>query len=144
VALGCTAKDSAVWILTDGAGILRKDGKTLNELEVTAEQLTAIIKMVDKGDINRTAGRKILIAVIEKGVDPVEYCKAEGLDRKVDMSAIEAVIDGVIATNAAAVADYKSGKEKALQAIFGACMRELKGAGDPTVIKATLEQKLKA
>ena len=45
--------------------------------------------------------------------------------------------------NSAAVADYKSGKEKALQAIFGACMRELKGAGDPAVIKSTLEQKLK-
>ena len=36
-----------------------------------------------------------------------------------------------------------SKKEKALQAIFGACMRQLKGAGDPAVIKATLEQKLK-
>ncbi len=143
IALGCNAKDSAVWILTDCAGILRKDGKTLNELEVTAEQLSAIIKMVDSGDINRTAGRKILIAVIEDGVDPVEYCKAEGLDRKVDMSAIEAVIDEVIATNPTAVADYKGGKEKALQAIFGACMRQLKGAGDPATIKATLEQKLK-
>ena len=143
VALGCNAKDSAVWILTDCAGILRKDGKTLNDLEVTAEQLSAIIKMVDKGDVNRTAGRKILIAVIEEGVDPVAYCKEQGLDRKVDMSAIEAVIDEVIANNAAAVADYKSGKEKALQAIFGACMRQLKGAGDPAVIKATLEQKLK-
>ena len=143
VALGCNAKDSAVWILTDCAGILRKDGKTLNELEITAEQLTTIIKMVDSGDINRTAGRKILIAVIENGVDPVAYCKEQGLDRKVDMTAIEAVIDNVIAANSAAVADYKSGKEKALQAIFGACMRELKGAGDPAVIKSTLEQKLK-
>ncbi|MBE6761327.1 MAG: Asp-tRNA(Asn)/Glu-tRNA(Gln) amidotransferase subunit GatB [Ruminococcaceae bacterium] len=143
IALGCNAKDSAVWILTDCAGILRKDGKTLNELEVTAEQLSAIIKMVDSGDINRTAGRKILIAVIEDGVDPVQYCKEQGLDRKVDMSAIEAVIDEVIAANPTAVADYKGGKEKALQAIFGACMRQLKGAGDPATIKATLVQKLK-
>ena len=62
---------------------------------------------------------------------------------KFDSSAIDSVIDKVIAENEKAVADYKSGKEKALQAIFGACMRQLKGAGDPAVIKATLEQKLK-
>ena len=45
--------------------------------------------------------------------------------------------------NAAAVADFKGGKEKALMALFGKCMKELKGAGDPTVIKALLEEKLK-
>ena len=54
---------------------------------------------------------------------------------------IEAVIDKIIAANEQAVADYKSGKVKALQALFGACMKELKGAGDPSVIKATLEEK---
>ena len=62
---------------------------------------------------------------------------------KVDEGAILAVVKAAIDANPAAVADYKSGKEKALQAIFGACMRQLKGAGDPAVIKATLEQKLK-
>ena len=143
VALGCNPKDTAVWILTDCAGVLRKDGKTLNELEVTAEQLAAIIKMVDNGDINRAAGRKILIAVVEQGVDPVAYCKEQGLDRKVDSSALEAVIDKVLESNPQAVEDYKNGKLKAMQALFGACMKELRGSGDPAVIKELLENKLK-
>ena len=46
--------------------------------------------------------------------------------------------------NEKAVADFKSGKEKALMALFGACMKELRGAGDPAVIKELLEKKLKA
>ena len=37
---------------------------------------------------------------------------------------------------------YKSGKTKAIQALFGMCMRQLKGAGDPAVIKQALENKL--
>ena len=143
VALGCNPKDAAVWILTDCAGVLRKDGKSLNELTVTAEKLTAIIKMVDSGSINRNAGKKILIAVVEKDVDPVEYCKAEGLDRKVDTSAIDSVIDKVILENPKAIEDFKNGKVKAKQALFGACMKELKGAGDPAVINSMLDQKLK-
>ena len=40
-------------------------------------------------------------------------------------------------------ADFKAGKEKALGALFGAAMKELRGAGDPAVIKELLENKLK-
>ena len=142
VALGCNAKDTASWILTDCAGILRKDGKTLNDLNATAEQLCAVIKMTDEGKINRNIGKKMLIALIEEGTDPMTYYKENGLDKKLDTSAIDGVIDGVIANNPQAVEDYKNGKVKAIQALFGSCMKELKGAADPAVIKATLEAKL--
>ncbi len=143
VALGCNAKDTAAWILTDCAGVLRKDGKTLNDLTMTAEMLATIIKSVVDGKINRNAGKKAIIAFVEEGVDPAEYIKSQGLDKKFDASAIDSVIDNVIAQNEKAVADYKSGKEKALMSIFGACMKELRGAGDPAVIKQLLEEKLK-
>ena len=143
VAMGSNAKDAAGWILTDCAGILRKDGKTLNDLVITADKLFAVINMVDKGDINRNAGKKILIAVVEQGVDPVEYCKDQGLDKKVDTAQLGAIIDKVIAENTQSVTDYKNGKVKAMGAIFGACMKELKGAGDPATIKTLLEEKLK-
>ena len=144
IAMGCNPKDTAAWILTDCAGVLRKDGKTLNDLTMTAETLATIIKKVDSGEINRNAGKKVLIAVVEDNVDPMEYIKAQGLDKKFDSSAIESVIDTVIAQNEKAVADFKSGKEKALMSIFGACMKELRGAGDPAMIKEILEKKLKA
>ena len=142
VAMGCNPKDTATWILTDCAGVLRKDGKTLNDLTMSAETLATIIKMVDSGEINRNAGKKVLIAVVEDNVDPKEFVKAQGLDKKFDSSAIDSVIDKVIAENEKAVADYKSGKEKALMALFGACMKELRGAGDPAVIKELLTKKL--
>lgn len=142
VATGISAKDAAAWILTDCAGILRKDGKSFNDLAVTADKLSAIIKAVESGDINRNAGKKVLIAVVESDVDPVAYIKENGLDKKFDSSAIDGVIDTVIANNPQAIEDFKNGKTKAAQALFGACMRELKGAGDPAVIKELLDKKL--
>ena len=142
VAMGCNSKDVAAWILTDCAGVLRKDGKTLNDLTMTAETLATIIKMVDSGKINRNAGKKVLIAVVEDNVDPEEFVKSQGLDKKFDSSAIDSVIDKVIAENPKAVEDFKGGKTKALQALFGACMKELRGAGDPSVIKEILEKKM--
>jgi len=142
VAMGCDAKNAAGWILTDCVGILRKNGKLLGDLEITAEELSAIIKMVDSGDVNRMSGRKILTAVLEEGVDPVAYCKENGLDAKVDTSVIEGIMDRVFAENTQAIEDYKNGKVKAKQALFGACMRELKNTADTAVIKEILEKKL--
>ena len=53
------------------------------------------------------------------------------------------VVEKAIAANPKAVEDYRNGKEKAIQAVFGACMKELRGTGDPATIKKILEEKLK-
>ena len=141
---GCDAKNTAAWILTDCAGILRKNGKLISDLDISADDLVAIIKMVDSGDVNRQSGRKILTAVLEEGVDPATYCKENGLDAKVDESAIEKVIEKVIAENTKAVEDFKGGKVKAKQALFGACMKELKGTANTDVIRELLDRKLES
>ena len=143
VSMGCDAKDSAAWILTDCAGILRKNGKTLDDIEVSANDLSTIMKMVSDGKINRSSGKLALTAVIEEGVDPVAYIRENGFDRQIDASDIDAVVDKVLSENQKAIDDYKSGKTKAFQALFGACMKELKGAGNHAMIKELLEQKLK-
>lgn len=143
IALGCNAKDAAAWILTDCAGILRKAGLKLKDLAITADGLSYLIKMVESGKLNRGAAKKVLIAVIEQGADPKEYCEQAGFTAEIDNSVIKSVIDKAIEANPQAVADYKAGKEKALMAIFGACMKELKGNGDPQVIRAMLTEKLK-
>ena len=142
IAKGCTAKEASSWILTECVGLLRKDGKTIDELNISSDKMATIIKMVESGEINRISGKKILVAVFESDVDPVAYCKENGFDNKVDLSKVETVIDDMIKDNPQAVADYKGGKVKAFQSIFGACMRELKGIVDPAVIKETLENKL--
>ena len=142
VSLGCDAKNAAGWLLTDCAGILRKNGKLLGDLEICPEDLAAIIKMVDNGQVNRMSGRKILTAVIETGADPVAYCKENALDARVDISTIESVMDNVFKENAKAVEDYKNGKVKAKQALFGACMKALKNTADTAVIRELLEDKL--
>ena len=99
--------------------------------------------MVADGKINRGAGKKVLTAVIEKDVDPEEFARENSLDANTDESAVAAVVDKVLAADPKSVEDYKNGKTKVFQALFGACMRELRGTADPMVIKKLLEEKLK-
>ena len=142
IAAGYEAKTGAAWILTDCAGILRKNGLVLGDLKISAKKLARIIELVEKGEINRGAGKKVLAAVIEKDVDPDEFCKENSLASQGDKSALEAVVVKVLESNPNAVSDYKGGKVKAFQSLFGGCMRELRGNGDPAVIKELLEAKL--
>lgn len=142
VKAGCPAKEAAAWILTEAAGILRKNGKTIGELDIGADKLSVIIKLVNGGSITRAAGKKVLIAVIENGVDPEEYCRENAMSAQSDEGLILAAVTKAIENNPKSVADFKGGKTKAFQALFGACMKELRGNGDPAVIKALLEKEL--
>ncbi len=142
VASGRKPTDTAAWILTDCAGILRRGGKVIGELDIAPEALSYIIGMVDEGKINRGVGKKVLSAVIEKGVSPEQYIKEQALDAKVDESLILETVRNVLTENTKAVADYLGGKEKALQSLFGGCMKVLRGKGDPAVIRELLVKEI--
>ncbi len=139
---GIDVKAATGWILTDCIGILKRNGMLAKDLVIDAKKLSQIIKMTQSGDITRNAGKKVLSAVILEDVDPVKFCKENNLNAQTDISAIETVVDKVIQANPQAVADYKGGKEKALQSLFGGVMRELRGTGSPEIINKLLAEKL--
>lgn len=142
VGFGASAKDVAAWILTDCAGILRKKGMLLSDLQIEAKKFARIIELTADGTITRGAGKKLLTAVIEEDVDPDEYRKAHELDAQADESVIENIIKGVLANNQDTVDAYKAGKTKLFQALVGATMRELRGNGDPATVNAILKKLL--
>ena len=142
VASGRKPADTAAWILTDCAGILRRNGRVIGELDIAPDALSYIIGTVDEGKINRGVGKKVLSAVIEKGVSPEQFIKEQALDAKVDESAILDIVKKVITENDKAVSDYLGGKTKALQSLFGSCMKLLRGKGDPAVIRELLEKEV--
>ena len=142
VSLGREPKSVASWILTECMSRMHYLG--IETLSIAPAKLARIIELVDTAEITRNAGKKVLAAVFEKDVDVDKYCEEQGLNAKVDSAVIEATVDRIIADNPQAVADYKGGKVKAMQALFGLIMRELKGVGDPAVIRSLLESKLNA
>ncbi len=142
VELGCNPSDTASWILTDCSGILRRCGKVLRDLDIFPDSLAYIIKVTTEGKINRNAGKKVLSAVIENGVSPEQYIREKSLDEAIDDTVIEETVKKVIASETKAVSDYLGGKTKALQSLFGSCMKELKGKGDPAIVKVLLEKEI--
>ena len=65
-----------------------------------------------------------------------------GLKQMNDSGALEAIIDGVLATNADNIAQYRAGKDKAFNALVGQVMKASKGKANPGQVNELLKKKL--
>jgi len=132
------AKEAANWLISDCMKILNKKQMTVDMLNISGDALGQLIQLVADGKVGSANGKKILAAMFEEEIDPAAYAEQNGLIISNDTGNIKAVIKTVVDADPKSVADYKSGKEKALMALFGKCMRELKGNCDPQVLRELL------
>ncbi|UJP08145.1 MAG: Asp-tRNA(Asn)/Glu-tRNA(Gln) amidotransferase GatCAB subunit B, partial [Nitrosomonas sp.] len=77
---------------------------------------------------------------LDKNVDAI--ITAKGLKQISDDSAIEKIVDQVLAANAQQVADYHAGKEKAFNSLVGQIMKATQGKANPAQVNAMLKKKL--
>jgi len=68
--------------------------------------------------------------------------EAKGLKQMSDSGALEAIIDGVLATNEKNIAEYRAGKDKAFNALVGQVMKASQGKANPAQVNALLKTKL--
>ena len=71
-----------------------------------------------------------------------QLIEAKGLKQISDAGALEAIIDEVLANNAKSVEEFRSGKQKAFNALVGQCMKATKGKANPAQVNELLRKKL--
>ena len=129
------AKEAANWLITNCMNLLNRKQMTADMLKINGKALGVLIKLVSDGTVSHANGKKILEVMFDEDIDPKAYAEENGYIVSNDTGKIEDVVRAIVAANPKSVADYKNGKEKALMAIFGQCMRELKGNCDPAVLR---------
>ncbi|MBE6650118.1 MAG: Asp-tRNA(Asn)/Glu-tRNA(Gln) amidotransferase subunit GatB [Ruminococcaceae bacterium] len=132
------AKEAANYLISDIMNLLNKKQMTVDMLTLDGKSLGELINLVTEGKVSRPNAKKILAVMFDEGVNPAEYAEKEGFIVSNDTGKIEEVIAAAIASDPKAVADFKGGKEKALMALFGKCMKELKGNCDPQTLREML------
>ena len=133
-----SAKEAANWLISDCMSLLNKRQLTADQLTVNGTALGQLIKLVTDGKVGRGNAKKILEALFDADLDPAKYAEENGFIVSNDTGLIDKVIKEAVASDPKAVADFKSGKEKALMALFGKCMKQLKGNCDPQVLRTML------
>ena len=93
----------------------------------------------DAQDIVQSAFEKLWVNP-ELEIDAL--IESEGLKQVSDSGLIETMIDEVLKNNQAMVDEYRSGKEKAFNALVGQIMKASKGKANPGQVNELLRQKL--
>ena len=132
--------ESANLIIGDIMRLLKTTNTLPDNLKTDPKKLAYLVKLVHEKKINRTAYKEAVEAVFINDCEPQKYIEENNLLMVEDSGALQALTAEVIAANPKIVEDYKSGKEKALGALIGQCMKRLQGRGNPDAIKESLLQ----
>lgn len=106
-----------------------EEDKEKFDLPVSAEEMAELVKLVDGGKINITLAQKTLSAMAEEGKPVSAYIKPEDV-AGMDEGELEKICRQAVEANAGAVADFKSGKEKAIFALYGFVKKATQGKAD--------------
>ena len=139
---GAEPKQAANWVMGAVSAKLNSEEKAITESPVSAAQLASLLKRIADNTISNNAAKQVFEAMWlgEGEVDAI--IEAKGLKQVSDTGAIEAIIDEVLAANPAMVEEFKSGKEKAFNALVGQCMKASKGKANPAQVNEILKKKL--
>jgi len=141
---GAEAKPAANWVMGAISAKLNAEEKTLAASPVAAESLAALIKRITDNTISNNAAKQVFEAMWNGEGEVDAIIEAKGLKQVSDTGAIEAIIDEVLAANAAMVEEFKAGKEKAFNALVGQAMKASKGKANPAQVNEVLKNKLGA
>jgi len=139
------AKDSkkvANWLINTVLGKLNETFLTIDESPVTATALRDLVDLVEAGTISNNQAKEVFTALWESPEKaPADIAKSMGFE-PADNSAIEAIIDEVIAANPDKVAEITGGNPKMANWLTGQVMKASKGKANPKMVTDTINAKL--
>jgi aspartyl-tRNA(Asn)/glutamyl-tRNA(Gln) amidotransferase subunit B len=129
--------------MVDLAARLNRENRDIVDSPVAPEQLGGLIARIADQTISNNIAKKVFEALWNgEGRTADEIIEKQGLRQITDTGAIETLIDEVLAANAAMVAEFRAGKEKAFNALVGQAMKATKGKANPQQVNELLRKKL--
>ena len=134
-------KLAANWVINELFGRLNKEGRDIAGSPVSTAQLAGIVDLIGEGTISGKIAKELFEIVWTEGGDPRALVEARGMKQVTDLSAIEKVVDEIIAANPDKVAQAKA-KPQALGWFVGQVMKSSGGKANPQAVNDLLKSKL--
>jgi len=129
----------------DLSGALNRDGLTIDQSPVSAQQLGGLIARVADNTISGKIAKDVFEALFKgEGASADAIIEDRGLKQITDTGAIEGFVDQVIADNPDQVQQYLDGKTKIVGFLVGQVMKASKGKANPKEVNQMLVAKLDA
>jgi aspartyl-tRNA(Asn)/glutamyl-tRNA(Gln) amidotransferase subunit B len=141
VAQGRDAKSAANWVINELTGRLNKEGKEIVSSPMSAAQLGGILDLIASGAISGKIAKDLFEIVWSEGGDPAAIVEARGMKQVTDLSAIEAVVDDILAKNPGKVEEAKA-NPKLIGWFVGQIMKASGGKANPQAVNDLLKRRL--
>lgn len=135
-------KAASNWIMVELLRELNEAKLEVDKSPIKAAQLAELIKMIDSKEISGKMAKDVFLEMWKTSKPPGEIVKSKGMAQITDTSAIEKIVDQVMASSAQAVADYRGGKTKLFGFFVGQVMKASKGQANPEMVNQILQKKL--
>jgi aspartyl-tRNA(Asn)/glutamyl-tRNA(Gln) amidotransferase subunit B len=132
--LGAAPQAASNWIANDLLRELAAAKQTLGESQVQPAHIAGLVKLVDSGVISNSIAKEVFVTMFQTGDLPDVIVEKQGLKQSTDTGALGKWVAEAIAANPRAVAEFKTGNEKALNAIKGAVMKASAGKANPQLV----------
>ncbi|MDY3197602.1 MAG: Asp-tRNA(Asn)/Glu-tRNA(Gln) amidotransferase subunit GatB, partial [Pseudomonadaceae bacterium] len=113
------AKLAANWVMGELSSLLNKSDIEIDQSPVSAEQLGGMILRIKDNTISGKIAKMVFEAMANGEGDADQIIEARGLKQVTDTGAIEAMLDEVLAANAAQVEQYRASDEAKRGKMFG-------------------------
>ena len=147
-AAGSDAKLAANWIMGELSARLNAEDRAIQDSPVSADQLAGMIARLKDGTISSKMAKQVFDAMWNGEGDADSIIEARGLKQVSDSSAIEALVDDVIASSPQQVDNYRNADDakrpKMLGYFVGQIMKASKGQANPQQVNDVLLEKLNA
>src|SRR5579872_7216975 len=135
-------KEAANWVMGDLAGALKAQGKEITESPVSAANLGELLALKGKGEISGKLAKEIFGKMLATGETASAIIEREGLRQISDTSALEKIVDEVIAASPKQLEQYRGGKATVLGYFVGQVMKASRGQANPAAVNEVLKKKL--
>lgn len=141
---GASPKSVSNWILGDLLRVSKENSFDISKhkLKFSPKDLADLIKIIDDGKINKTAGKEVFEEMFTKGSSPHDIIEQKGLSQISDTSALEKMISEILEQNPKSIEDFASGKPKAAGFLMGQIMKASNGQANPKIAKELLTNQL--
>jgi aspartyl-tRNA(Asn)/glutamyl-tRNA(Gln) amidotransferase subunit B len=140
--VGGDAKRAALFVVGELLRAVNEKEADPGALRFDPALVREVFRLQDAGTISSTAAREVLAELIRTGKAPQTIVEENGLAQVSDNSALESVVDAVLAKNPGEVEKYKAGKTNLLGFFVGQAMKDLKGKGNPGILNGLFKKKL--
>ena len=135
-------KLAANWVMGELAAALNKENLEVTSGRLPATQLAGLLQRIADQTISGKIAKEVFEAMWTEGGSADALIEAKGLRQITDTSAIERVIDEVLARNPGQLAEFRAGKDKLFGFFVGQVMKATGGKANPAQLNELLKKKL--